>query len=136
MKAAPSATRQVVLDWAVALTDEVMRIALRHNVSVSVAVVDPGGDPVQQDRMDGSPVAGADVALAVAATSARFGESSQELQRVFGPATALLGGLAPAPFCPAPGGVPLLSGGRLVGGLGVGGADPSLCRDIAEEALR
>ena len=53
----------------------------------------------------------------------------------FGGATASLRGAASAPVPrPSPGGVPLVVGGRVVGGLGVGGADPELCAEIAAVA--
>ena len=45
----------------------------RDGLRVGVAVVDRGGDPIQQDRMDDAPAAGVDVALATAAAAARFG---------------------------------------------------------------
>jgi uncharacterized protein GlcG (DUF336 family) len=34
-----------------------------------------------------------------------------------------------------PGGLPVRVGGRVVAGLGVGGAGPSICEDIARTAL-
>lgn len=130
---APVAASQPELDWARALCDRVMDVAQSRGLLVSVAVVDPGGDPIQQDRMDDAVAAGVDVALATASTAARFGRPSGELTAVFGAATASLAGLSPAAFLAAPGGRPLLVGGRVVGGLGIGGADPSACEEIARQ---
>ncbi|MEZ0447535.1 GlcG/HbpS family heme-binding protein [Cellulomonas sp. ICMP 17802] len=131
MKPAPRASAQDELTWAIALCDAAMARAQALGVRVSVAVVDRGGDPVQQDRMDDAVAGGVDVALATASAAARFGVPSAELATSFGAAAAALGTLSPAPFLAAPGGVPLVIGGRVVGGLGVGGADPQTCADIA-----
>src|SRR5581483_6886761 len=63
---APPASRQAQLDWARTLCDAVMAEAGRRGLQVAVAVVDRGGDPVQQDLMDGGPAGGVAVAQAVA----------------------------------------------------------------------
>ncbi len=52
MKPAPPASRQPELDWARGVCDRVIAAAADAGVLVSVAVVDRGGDPIQQDRMD------------------------------------------------------------------------------------
>jgi uncharacterized protein GlcG (DUF336 family) len=83
--------------------------------------------------MDDGVAAGVDVALATAATSARFGRPSHELESLYGSATPMLAALNPGPFLAAPGGIPLVAHGRLVGALGVGGADPQACADIARQ---
>lgn len=131
MKAAPPASRQHELVWARSICDAVMEAARDRGLPVAVAVVDRGGDPIQQDRMDDAVAGAVDVALATAAASARLGRPSDELDRVYGPAVKSLSRLSPTPFLAAPGGVPLIVDGRVVGGLGIGGVDPSACADIA-----
>jgi uncharacterized protein GlcG (DUF336 family) len=133
MVAAPAASRQHELDWAIALCDRAMDLARSAGLVVSVVVTDPGGDPVQQDRMDGAAAAGTDVAAATAATAARFGCASAEVVQDFGAAAPALAALHPVPFLAAPGGVVLLDAGRIVGGLGLGGADPQSCARLAAE---
>jgi uncharacterized protein GlcG (DUF336 family) len=133
MKAAPAASRQRQLAWARAICDRVIDAAARRGVLVSVAVVDRGGDPVQQDRMDDAVAGSVDVALATAATAARFGLPTGELERTYGTAVASLGALHPVAFLAAPGGVPLEVEGRIVGAVGVGGTDPALCGELARE---
>ena len=108
--------------------------AASHGLLVSVAVVDRGGDPIHQDRMDDGAPAGVDVALASAATAARFGCASGDVAARYGDATAALGALHPSPFLAAPGGVPIVVDGRVVGAVGVGGAKPGLCAAMALEA--
>jgi len=131
--AAPTASRQVELAWARGLCDRVVAAAAERGLLVAVAVVDRGGDPIQQDRMDDAVAGAVDVALATAATAARFGCSSAELGTSYGDSVALLARLHPSPFLAAPGGLPLVVDGRVVGGLGVAGIDPKPCADLALE---
>jgi uncharacterized protein GlcG (DUF336 family) len=133
MRPAPPAGRQAELDWAVALCDRVLAAAEADHVRVSVAVVDRGGDPIQQDRMDHAVSGGVEVALATASAAARFGVPSEQLADWY-PA-AQLAALHPAPLLAAPGGLPIVVGGDVVGGLGVGGAHPATCAALARAAL-
>ena len=133
MKPAPPASRQRELAWARGVCDRVIAAAADRGVLVSVAVVDRGGDPIQQDRMDDAVAGSVDVALATAATASRFGCPTDDLDALYGPATKSLGRLSPVPFLGAPGGVPLVVEGRVVGGVGVGGVDPSVCAELARE---
>ncbi|QGN57450.1 hypothetical protein GKE56_05700 [Nostocoides sp. HKS02] len=135
MATAPAASRQHELNWAIALCDRLMAAATDRDLRVSVAVVDRGGDPVQQDRMDGAAAAGVEVALAVATSSARFGAPSERLATDYGPSLAAVAALHPAPFLALPGGLPLTEEGRLVGGVGVGGADPATCADLLRSVV-
>jgi uncharacterized protein GlcG (DUF336 family) len=133
-KPAPPAAAQAELDWALELCDRVIAAAALQGRRISVAVVDLGGDPIQQDRMDDAAVGGVDVALATAAAAARFQLPSGELAHRYGPAARDLGRLAPVPFLAVAGAVPVIADGRVVGALGVGGADPELCAGLAAEA--
>jgi uncharacterized protein GlcG (DUF336 family) len=136
MRAAPPASAQGELDWAIDICDRVVAAAVAQGLRVSVAVVDRGGDPIQQDRMDDGVAGGADVALATASAAARFGVPSGALTETFGTSAVTLGRLSPAPFLAAPGGVPLVDGNRVVGAVGIGGADPAACAEIGAEAAR
>jgi uncharacterized protein GlcG (DUF336 family) len=131
LKPAPVASRQTELAWARSVVARVLADAAARGLRVSVAVVDAGGDPVQQDRMDAGVAAGPDVALATAATAARFGMDSAAVAERYGQATAWLAALHPVPFLAAPGGVPLVVDGWVVGGLGVGGEVPEICAELA-----
>jgi len=137
MAPAPPASRQAQLDWARALCDAAMGAASRRGVRVAVAVVDRGGDPVQQDLMDGAPAGGVSVAQAVAGAAALFDCGSGNLGTCFGlpDGAAALAALAVPPVLGIPGGLPVRDGGHVVAGLGVGGGDPAVCADIARTAL-
>ena len=137
MAPAPPASRQAQLDWARALCDTAMEAASRRGVVVAVAVVDRGGDPVQQDLMDGAPAGGVAIAQAVAGAAALFDCGSGNLSARFGAAdaTAALAALVVPPVLGIPGGLPVRDGGQVVAGLGVGVGGPSICEDIARSAL-
>ena len=136
---APAARRQAQLDWARALCDAAMDAASHRGVRVAVAVVDRGGDPVQQDLMDGAPAGGVAIAQAVAGAAALFDCWSGNLGARFGlpdeGALAALAALVVPPVLGIPGGLPVRDGGQVVAGLGVGGGDPAVCADIARIAL-
>ena len=136
MSPAPPASRQAQLDWARALCDAAMDAASRRNILVAVAVVDRGGDPVQQDLMDGAPAGGVAIAQAVAGAAALFNCPSGSLGARFDPADAgAVATLVVPPVLGVPGGLPVRDGDQVVAGLGVGGGGPALCADIAQAAL-
>jgi uncharacterized protein GlcG (DUF336 family) len=114
-----------------------MDAAVRRGVRVAVAVVDRGGDPIQQDLMDGAPAGGVAVAQAVAGAAALFDCESGNLGARFGlpDGVAALAALVVPPVLGIPGGLPVRDAGQVVAGLGVGGGDPAVCADIARIAL-
>lgn len=133
MKPAPRAAEQRELAWARELCERVCAEAARRRLRVSVAVVDAGGDPVQQDRMQDAVAGGVEVALGTAAASARFGVPSERLAQWYGGAVATLD---PVTVLGVPGGMPLLDDGRTVAGVGVGGADPAQCAELARSVAK
>ena len=134
MAPAPRATRQAQLEFAKGLCDAAMDAASRRGAQVAVAVVDRGGDPIQQDLMDDGPAGAVAVAQAVAGAAALFDCGSGNLGARFGPADAVAALVVP-PVLGIPGGLPVRDAGRVVAGLGVGGGDPSVCQEIAQIAL-
>ena len=134
MAPAPPAAHQAELEWARTLTDAALDAAARRGARVAVAVVDRGGDPIQQDLMDGAPAGGVAVARAVADAAALFGCDSGDLGTRYGSAEAVAALVAP-PVLGVAGGLPIRAAGHVVAGLGVGGGDPSACEEIARAAL-
>jgi uncharacterized protein GlcG (DUF336 family) len=133
MTTAPPAAKQGQLTWARDLADRVLAAASAQGLRVAVAIVDPGGDPIQQDRGDDAPAGGAEVALATAAAAARFGVPSETVAQWY--PGAQITALHPVPILAAPGGLPVLEGTRVVAGIGVGGEDPALCAALARVAV-
>jgi uncharacterized protein GlcG (DUF336 family) len=134
MAPAPPAAGQAQLDWARALCDAAMDAAGRRGLAVAVAVVDSGGDPVQQDLMDGGPAGAVAIAQAVAGAAALFGCDSGDLGSRFGQPGGVAALVVP-PVLGISGGLAVRDAGRVVAGLGVGGGDPAACHDIARTAL-
>jgi uncharacterized protein GlcG (DUF336 family) len=124
----PPAASQPQHEWALALADRAIAVAGERGVRIAVAVVDHRGDPIQQDCMDGAPTAGPYVAQAVAVSAATFQLPSAEVQPE-------LAALLPIAAAAAPGGLPLREGDRVVAGLGIGGAAPDACHEIAAAVL-
>jgi uncharacterized protein GlcG (DUF336 family) len=134
MAPAPRAAGQAQLEWAKGLCDAVLEAAARRGIQVAVAVVDRGGDPIQQDLMDGGPAGAVAVAQAVAGAAALFDCGSADLDARFGPPDVLAALVVP-PVLGVPGGLPVRDEGRVVAALGVGGGDPLVCQELARIAL-
>jgi len=103
--------------------------AARRGLGVVVAVVDEGGTLIVLERLDAAQVASVDVAVAKARTAAIFRRPSRvfEEQVKNGRVAALALPGASALI----GGLPLESGGRVVGAIGVSGDSPQVDEDIA-----
>jgi uncharacterized protein GlcG (DUF336 family) len=134
MAPAPRAAGQAQLEWAKGLCDAVLEAAARRGLQVAVAVVDRGGDPIQQDLMDGGPAGAVAVAQAVAGAAALFDCASADLDARFGTPDVLAALVVP-PVLGVPGGLPVRDEGRVVAALGVGGGDPLVCQELARIAL-
>lgn len=130
MAPAPRASHQAELAWARRLCDAAVEEATRRGLRIAVAVVDPGGDPIQQDRMDDAPTGAVAVAQAIANSAALLGHPSELVGELYDVA-ALAATLFP-PILATAGGVPLVADGRIVGGVGVAGPRPGVCADIAD----
>jgi uncharacterized protein GlcG (DUF336 family) len=111
--------------------------ARRNDWAVSIAVLDDSGHLVLFRRMDGAKLVAIDIAIGKARTAAYFQGPTKDLEaEVAGGRTALL----PIDgFMPLEGGVPLISGGRMVGAVGVSGvtgAQDAQCAQAGAAALR
>jgi uncharacterized protein GlcG (DUF336 family) len=135
MAEAPPATDQPELDWARALSARVLEVAAAQGLAVSVAVVDRGGDPMQQDRADDGVAAGPAVALATATAAALFGCPSHEVAARYAGALDQVARLHPDPMLFVPGGAPVVVEGRVVGAVGIGGVPPQQADELVAAAL-
>jgi uncharacterized protein GlcG (DUF336 family) len=136
MAPAPPASDQAELHWAMAIVDQALGDARERGVAIAAAVVDRGGEPIQIDSLDGAPSAAAIVAEATAAAAATFQVLSGELAgRYPGPQFDQVAATLPYTVLAVDGGVPLQRDGAVVGGLGIGGAEPGVCAEIAAAAL-
>ena len=125
--AAPASAQQIPGPYGPAVTlAQAERIiaaaraeATRRSFTMSFAVVDPAGELVSFEKMDGTQNASTEVAQAKARSAARFRRStkvwSDSLAAGRTTILTLPGAVA------VEGGVPILAGGRVVGAIGVSG---------------
>ncbi|MBK5238631.1 MAG: heme-binding protein [Actinomycetales bacterium] len=128
-----------VLSLAVA-TELIVSARLRAQslgFSVSVAVVDGGGHLVSFSRMDGAEIAGPTLAIDKAFTAVAQSTSTAELAILAAPGGDLFGLQANGNgrYVIFGGGIPLLRGGKIVGGIGVSGATSAQDDHCAQAAV-
>ncbi len=128
---------EVDLDLALRMTEAARDRAAAHGALVSVAVVDGGGHLVAFTRMDGAEIAGPVLARDKAYTAVAHRCGTDELTELVAPGAALAGmnSADGGRYIAFGGGVPLWSGDRVVGGIGVSGGASAQDHDAALAAL-
>jgi uncharacterized protein GlcG (DUF336 family) len=96
------------------------REAQRNSWGVAIAIVDSGGNLVMLHRLDNAQLSSVRIAEQKARTSVEFRRPTKALEDAVAGGGA---GLRVLTFgaCVAEGGVPIVSGGRIVGAIGVSG---------------
>jgi uncharacterized protein GlcG (DUF336 family) len=130
---------EIDLDLARRLVAVALAAAQTQGALVSVAVVDAGGHLISFDRMDGAEIAGPVLAPDKAYTAVAHRIGTHELTELTAPGGPLAGMSSSGGgrcICFA-GGIPLWSGDRVVGGVGVSGgtAEQDLAAAQAAESL-
>lgn len=105
--------------------------AAERGVAMAIAIVDSSGELVLAERMNGAAPVALHLAQDKAYTAAAFGAPTEQWAAVTAPGGADWGmaGSVGGRILVLPGGLPVRVAGRLVGGLGVSGAAPSV--DVA-----
>jgi uncharacterized protein GlcG (DUF336 family) len=114
---------EIDLGLALAMCEAARESAGTSGALVSVAVVDAGGHLVAFTRMDGAEIAGPVLARDKAFTAVAHRCSTHELSSAVAPGGDLVGmnSADGGRYVAFGGGVPLWSGDRVVGGVGVSG---------------
>ena len=94
--------------------------AKANGAAGNIAVVDEGGYLLYFVRLDGSFVAGANVSIGKARTSAIFKKPTKEFEDIINKGRFTMTALPD--FTPLQGGVPIMHDGHVVGAIGVSGA--------------
>ena len=129
------ATASITRDAAQALIEAARAASREIGISVTIAVTDAGGHLSALARDDGAPFLSVNVAIDKAWTATSFGLPTHVWADVI--ANPAVAQLAHQPRLVAVGGgLPIVSGGRVVGGLGISGGNAQQDRDAAEIALR
>ncbi len=95
--------------------------ARKNNWNMAAAVVDPSGDLVYFEKLDGTQAASVKIAIDKARSAARFKRPTRALQDVLAAGGVGLRLLALEGAVPVDGGVPLLMDGKIVGAIGLSG---------------
>ena len=118
-------------DGAQAVLHTANENAQQRNAPSAIAVVDPAGDLLAFQRMDGVRPASADLAIEKARTAARLQRSTAEIEdNVNQGRTAFVTAGIPA----LRGGVPIRVNGAVVGAVGVAGLSKEIDVEIANTA--
>jgi uncharacterized protein GlcG (DUF336 family) len=125
------------LELALQMSDAARASATEHGALVSVALVDAGGHLVAFTRMDGAEIAGPVLARDKAYTAVAHRCPTDELTDLVSPGAALAGmnSADGGRYIAFGGGLPLWSGDRVVGGVGVSGGTAEQDVAAARSAL-
>lgn len=113
--------------------------ARKNNWTMAVAVVDPAGDLVYFEKVDGTQAASTVVAIDKARSAARFKRPTKAFQDVLAAGGEGLRLLALQGAVPVEGGLPLVSDGKIVGAIGLSGgtsAQDGQCAAAGAAALK
>jgi glc operon protein GlcG len=125
----PPANAQAPMTYGSPITAEMAKQAAapaiaearKNQWKMAVAIVDPSGDLVYFERMDDTQVASVDIAIAKARSAARFKRPTKAFQDILAAGGEGLRILTWQGAVPVEGGIPLVSGGKLVGAIGASG---------------
>ena len=120
---ATGGTFEITLDLAKALIDKVLARAKEIGVNAVAAVANSGARPVAVECMDNSYIASYDIALNKAYTSTALKMKTSTLKTLAAPGGSLYGiqHTNNGQIVIFGGGVPLIVGGKVIGGFGVSG---------------
>lgn len=129
----------ITLEAAKQATAAAIARARENNWLVAVAVVDPSGNLVHFEKMDGTQNGSSVVAVDKARTSALFKRPTKAFQDALAAGGEGLRILALQNVVPIDGGVPLIVDGRIVGAIGVSGvtsAQDGVCAQAGASVLK
>jgi glc operon protein GlcG len=95
--------------------------ARKNNWNMAIAIVDTAGDLVYFEKMDDTQVGSVQVAQSKARSAARFKRPTKAFQDALAAGGEGLRILAIDGAIPVEGGIPLISGGKIVGAIGASG---------------
>ncbi len=117
---AESSPRPLSLEQARQIAAAAETEARRNGWAMAIAIVDTGGDLVLLQRMDGTQIASVDVAIDKAKSANGYRRPTKAFEDALGAGRIAVLSLRGA--IPVEGGVPIVSGGRMVGAIGISGA--------------
>lgn len=129
---------QMSLDIALRLTDAARRKAEEIGVPMVIAVVDAGGNPVAQHRMDDALLVSVSISLNKAYTAVALKMPTHELAPLAQPEKPLFGihNADGGRIIIFGGGFPLKADGAIIGGIGVSGGSVEQDIECAMAAIK
>lgn len=119
------------------IADRALAAAVERGVRVGVAVVDEVGNFMQMDRMDWAAPMAPDLAEAKAQTALNFQRPTRELADVVSAEVlAQIQEIAHYKLLAAPGGVPIVRNGIVLGAIGVSGVGDQTDDEVARAAVQ
>jgi uncharacterized protein GlcG (DUF336 family) len=115
-----TAHQSLTMEGAKKVAEAAVAFARSNGANPSIAIVDEGGHLLYFVRLDGSFVAGANVSIGKARTSATFKKPTKEFEDIVNKGRFTMTALPD--FTPLQGGVPIMHEGHVVGAIGVSGA--------------
>lgn len=129
----PSYGPAITLDAAKKVAAGAVAEARKNGWNVAIAVVDTHGFLTYFERMDDTQTAAPRIAVAKARTAAMFRRPSSGFEETVAKGRIAVMGLPGA--TPVTGGVPIMIGGKVVGGIGVSGVASDQDEQIAKAGL-
>lgn len=117
----PSYGPAITLDLAKKISAGAAAESVKNGWRMAIAIVDNHGFLVYYEMMDDTQTASAQIALDKAKTAAMFRRPSKAFEDGIAKGRVAILGLTGA--TPIEGGVPIMVGGKIVGGIGVSGAN-------------
>jgi len=136
-RTAPQSVHTVTLSDALAVLDAARAKAEQIDVPMNIAIVDEGNNLVAFARMDDAWLGSIDIAQNKAYTARAFDMPTEDLAPLAQPGEPLYGIEASnqGRLIVFAGGIPLVSGGRVVGAIGVSGGSVEQDQEVAEAGV-
>ncbi len=129
-EAPPGYGAPITLDTAKKIIAAAEAEAKKNNFSMVITVLDTGANAVAMERMDGTQLGSIDVAAAKAATAVKFKRATKVMQDAVAAGGEGLRFLS-MPVITVEGGELLISGGKIIGSIGVSGGSSAQDGQIA-----
>jgi len=129
----PSYGTAVTLDVAKKMAAAAVAEAKKNNWNVAIAIVDNHGFLVYYERLDDTQTASPSIAIEKARTAAMFRRPSKAFENAVSKGRVAVLGLTGA--MPITGGLPIKSGGRVIGAIGTSGVTSEQDEQVSQAGL-
>jgi uncharacterized protein GlcG (DUF336 family) len=129
----------IAIDSAKKAAGAAVAEARKNGWAMAVAVVDPGGELVYFEKMDGTQTGSIDVAIAKGRSAARFKRPTKAFQDAVAAGGEGLRILGLGGAVPVEGGLPIVMDGRIVGAIGASGGtsqQDGICARAGADAVK